>query len=63
MLLAALRRTTAHHVAARCGVTLSAVYGWRGGSRSPRSAARRLLERHFAIPIAAWEREARAVRR
>jgi transcriptional regulator with XRE-family HTH domain len=41
-------------IADACGVSRTAVSWWRSGRRLPSAAARRALERHFGIPVAAW---------
>lgn len=41
-------------IAAACGVSLASVSWWKSGRRVPSAAARRALERHFGIPVAAW---------
>jgi hypothetical protein len=54
-LLAVLQCTKAIYVAARCRVTLSAVYNWTAGRCTPNAWARAALFASYGIPPSAWD--------
>lgn len=61
-LIALFVRTKARYIAARCGVSLSAVYNWRAGIRRPNQRAKRALTVNYGIPCCAWAKRASSTR-
>ena len=59
LLIAVLQLTTAREVAARCGVSPSAVSFWLSNRKSPGPHARGVLETLYRIPRGAWDEPAR----
>ncbi|CAG0953269.1 hypothetical protein ARNL5_00283 [Anaerolineae bacterium] len=53
-LLLLLDQTRAELVAARIGVSKSAVFGWRSGRRKPSPVLRSRLEVNYRIPAESW---------
>ena len=57
LLLRVLEHTRREFVAARCGVSVSAVHMWCSGARKPGASEKVSLAVNHRIPVESWDKE------